>query len=319
MSQTNHEVTIIQQPALIQCDFESAKAYLAGRLQEYQGVIFTEDTKTDAKKTVADLRKEKKFFEDCVKEAKGEYMKPFEAFWEQAKELIEMYDQPINFINTQVAEFERKRIAEKRDYIKGLYDEYIGDMADILPLARIYNEKWENATTSRKTICEEIVSRRDEARNAVNAIKGMNSEAEEKALAIYKDTLDLSKAMLHISQYESQKQEIMAREQERLRQEEQERIRREERAKLEAEQRAAEAERRIQEEKEAALRQAQEESQAAVEAARKEAAQEVIDSLIASGEGETSLYEYRFSMTEEQKEKLELYLSSVGIEWEMIE
>lgn len=318
MSQTNHEVTITQQPALIQCDFETAKAYLEERLKEYQGVIFTEDTKADAKKTVAELRKEKKAFEDRVKEAKKEYMEPFDIFLGQAQELIEMYERPITFINTQVADFERKRIAEKQEYIKSLYDEYIGDMAEILPLSRIYNEKWENATTSKKAICDEIVGRRDEARNAISAIKGMNSEAEDKALAIYKDTLDLSKAMLHISQYEAQKQEIMAREQERLRQEEQERIRREERAKLEAEQRAIEAERRAQEEKEEALRQAEIEAQAAVEAAKEEAAQEVIDSLIASGEGEANLYEYRLSLTEEQKEKLELYLNSVGIDWEMI-
>lgn len=318
MSQTNYEVTITQQPAIIQCDFETVKSYLADRLQEYQGVIFTEDTKTDAKKTVADLRKEKKAFEDRVKEVKVEYMKPFNTFYSQANELIEMFDQPINFINTQIAEFERKRIAEKRDYIKGLYDEYIGDMAEILPLSRIYNNKWENATTSKKAICDEIVSRRDEARNAINAIKGMHSEAEEKSLEIYKETLDLSKAMLHISQYEAQKQEIMAREQEHLRQEEQERIRREERAKLEAEQRAIEAERRAQEDKEEALRQAEAEAQAAVAAAREEAAQEVIDSLIAQGDGETNLYEYRMSLSVEQKEKLEIYLDSVGIEWEMI-
>lgn len=317
MSQ-NHEVIITQQPALIQCDFETAKAYLASRLEEYQDIVFTEETKADAKKTVAELRKEKKGFSDRVKVAKEEYMKPFNLFMEQAQELIEMYDQPINFINIQIAEFERKRIAEKQAYIKSLYDEFIGDMAEFLPLARIYNEKWENATTSKKAICDEIVSRRDEARNAISAIRNMNSEAAEKAISIYKDTLDLSKAMLHISQYEAQKQEIMAREQERLRQEEQERIRREERAKLEAEQRIIEAEKRAQEEKEAALRHAEAESEAAVAAAREEAAQEVIDSLIASGDGETSLYEYRLAMTEEQKEKLELYLASVGIEWEMI-
>ncbi|MCH5271606.1 MAG: DUF1351 domain-containing protein [Lachnospiraceae bacterium] len=318
MSQTNHEVTITQQPALIQCDFEKAKAYLAERLQEYQGVIFTEDTKADAKKTVAELRKEKKAFEDRVKEVKKEYMKPFEVFHGQAQELIEMYEQPITFINTQVADFERKRVAERQEYIKNLYNEFICDMAEVLPLSRIYNEKWENATTSKKAICDEIIGWRDEARNAINAIKGMHSEAEEKALAIYMDTLDLSKAMLHISQYEAQKQEIMAREQERLRQEEQERIRREERAKLEAEQRAIEAERRAQEEKEAALRQAEAETEAAVAAAREEAAQEVIDSLIAMGDGVANLYEYRLSMTDEQKEKLELYLNSVGIDWEMI-
>lgn len=310
----NHEVTITQSPALIQCDFESVKAYLAERLQDYQGVIFTEETKTDAKKTVAELRKEKKAFEDRVKEAKSEYMKPFEVFWGQAKELIEMYEEPITFINGQVSEFERKRIEEKREYIKNLYNEYIGDMAEYVPLSRIYNDKWENATTSRKAICEEIAKYRDEARNAICAIKNMHSDAEEKAIAIYKETLDLSKSMLHISQYESQKQEIMSREQERLRQEEQERIRREERAKLEAEQRAIEAEKRAQEEKEAALRQAE----AEVVVAREEAAQEVIDSLIPNMEGETTLYEYRISLSGDAKAKLEMYMDSVGIEWELM-
>lgn len=313
MSQ-NHEVIITQQPALIQCDFDTVKSYLAERLQEYQGVIFTEDTKSDAKKTVAELRKEKKAFENRVKEAKADYMKPFEIFYGQAKELIEMYEQPINFISSQVAEFERKRITEKQEYIKNLYNEYIGDMAEYVPLARIYNEKWENVTTSRKAICEEIAGRRDEARNAICAIKNMNSEAEEKAISIYKETLDLSKAMLHISQYEAQKQEIMAREQERLHQEEQDRIRREERTKLEAEQRIIEAERRAQEEKDAALRWAE----AEVEAAREEGAREVIDSLIPDAEREMSLYEYRISLSDDAKMKLEMYMDSVGIEWELM-
>ena len=100
----------------------------------------------------------------------------------------------------------------------------------------------------------------------------------------------------------------MSREQERLRQEEQERIRREERAKLEAEQRAIEAERRAQEEKEAAI-----------ESAREEAAQEVIDGLIPDMDGETSLYEYRISLSEDAKKKLEMYMDSVGIEWELMQ
>ncbi len=72
-------------------------------------------------------------------------------------------------------------------------------------------------------------------------------------------------------------------------------------------------------EKEDALRQAEAEKIAAVEQAREDAAQEVIESFIPDIEGEENLYEYRISLSNDAKEKLEMYMDSVGIEWEMIE
>ncbi len=307
----NNVVVVTQTSGVINCDFEAGKAYLRKRLEEYQGVIFTEDTKAAAKKAVADLRKEKKAFSDRVKEVKAEYMIPFEKFANEAMELIEMYDEPINFINSQIEEFEKKRVEEKKMLINQLYEECIAEMAEILPMAKIYNSKWENATTSQKAIREELMGRKEDAKKAIAAIKEMNSEVEEIALNMYKESYDLTKCILYINQHEQQKREILAREQERIRREEEERIRREEREKMEAE-------RRAQAEKEAALRKAEEEKIAAVEAARAEAAQEVIDSFIPDTEGTTNLYEYRCSLTADQKEKLERFMDSVGIEWEMI-
>lgn len=307
----NYEVSVTQQAGVINCDFDAARAYLNNRLAEYRGIIFTEDTKKSAKETVASLRKEQKIFSDRVKEVKKEYMAPLETFLDQARELAGMYDEPINFINGQVADFERKRVEEKKQIIRQLYEECICDMADFLPLEKIYNSKWENATTNQKAIRAELMTRKEDAKKAIAAIKEMHSEVEEIALNMYKESFDLTKSILYINQHEKQKAEILAREQERIRREEEERIRREEREKIEAE-------RRAQEEKEAVLRQAEEEKIAAVEAAKAEAAQEVIDSLIPDAVGETSLYEYRMSLTEDQKEKLEMYLDSVGIEWEMM-
>lgn len=309
--ENNNMVVVTQQSGVINCDFEGAKAYLRGRLEEYQGVVFTEDSKTAAKKVVADLRKEKKAFSDRVKEVKAEYMAPFEAFFEQAKELVEMYDEPINFINGQVEEFEKKRVEEKKQLIIQLYEECIADMKDFLPLAKLYNPKWENATTTQKAIREELMTRKEEAKKAIAAIKEMHSDVEEIALNMYKESFDLTKSILYINQYEKQKAEIRAREQERIRREEEERIRREEREKMEAE-------RRAQEEKEAALRKAEEEKIAAVEAAKAETAQEVIDSFIPSTEGQTSLFEYRMALTPDAKEKLERFMDSIGIDWELI-
>jgi hypothetical protein len=55
-----------------------------------------------------------------------------------------------------------------------------------------------------------------------------------------------------------------------------------------------------------------------VEQAKAEAAQEVIDSMIPDDGDETELYEYRISLSADAKEKLEMYMDSVGIEWEMM-
>lgn len=81
----NYEVQVQQQTGKITCDFEGAKAYLSARLDEYRNVIFTEDSKKDAKATVASLRKEKKAFADKVKEVRDEYMKPLQEFADKAK------------------------------------------------------------------------------------------------------------------------------------------------------------------------------------------------------------------------------------------
>lgn len=310
----NNNVVITQQGTVINCDFESAKAYLRGRLEQFNGVLFTEDMKKDAKQTVADLRKEKKELIDRVKDVKKEYMRPFDEFNAQAMELIEMYDEPINFINEQVADYERKRIEEKKVFIQGLYDEFIGCdelMKEYLPLEKIYNPKWENATTNRKAICTELDEYVTKTREAIQSIKAMNSDVEEIALNMYKETFDITKCILYINNHERQKAEILAREQERIRREEEERIRREEREKMEAE-------RKAQEQIEMLRREAEIDKERAVEEARQEAAQEVIDGFIPNVEGEANLYEYRMSLTPDAKNKLEMYLDSVGIEWEMM-
>jgi hypothetical protein len=245
-----------------------------------------------------------------VKEVKNEYMKPFNEFNVQATELIEMYDEPIDFINGQVADYERKRIEEKKAFIQELYDEFIGCdevMKEYLPLEKIYNPKWENATTNRKAILTEMDEYLNKTKEAIESIKAMNSDVEEIALKMYKETFDTTKCILYINNHERQKAEILAREQERIRREEEERIRREEREKMEAE-------RKAQEQIEMLRREAEIDKERAVA----EAQQEVVDSLIPNLEGQSNLYEYRMSLTDDAKEKLEMYLDSVGIEWEMM-
>lgn len=310
-----NEITavITQERAKISCNFDQVKQAIQETLAEYKGAVFTEDSKTYAKKHVASLRAKKKDLQDNLREAKKEYMKPWDEFEGQAKELIALYDEPINLINGQVQEFEANRIAKKRELIQGLYAELVPEeLREYIPLDRIYNTKWENATVKEKEIRGEISDIFNKVGKDIDTIRSMESDAVENALAGYRVSLDLTEAITYINNYERQKQEIIAKEQERRRKEEEERIRWEERERALAEQRAAE-------EKEEALRKAEEEKEQEVEQAKAEAQQEFIDSLIPDDVNEDSeLYEYRIALSADAKNKLEMYMDSVGIEWEVI-
>lgn len=303
---------ITQESAKISCNFEQVEKAIQNTLSEYKGAVFTEDSKTYAKKIVASLRAQKKNLQDSLRDEKKKFMQPWDEFEARAKQLIAMYDEPIDLINGQVQAFEENRIAEKKRLIEQIYSELVPEeLASYISLQQIYNQKWENATVKEKEIRQEIIEISEKTQKDIETISSMESDAVPKALSMYQTSRDLSEAVSYINSYERQKQEILAKEQERKRQEEEERIRREEREKLLAEQRAKE-------EQEAALQQAEIEKNAAVEQAKEEAAQEVIDSLIPDVNGETTLYEYRLSLSDDAKAKLEMYLDSVGIEWELI-
>lgn len=200
----------------VSLNFEEAKAFLEGQLANYQGIIFTEDTKKDAKNTVADLRKQKKAFQDRVKDVKKEYCLPLDNFLAQAKQLEAMFDEPINFITTQIEDFEAKRIAEKKEAINQAYLEVVPEeLRTVVVLSKIYDSKWENATTTLKQIKDDMSASVCNARSAVETIKAMKSDMETKALVIYSETFDLAQAINFIHRYEEEKKEIL--EQERIR------------------------------------------------------------------------------------------------------
>lgn len=319
---TEVRAVITQQEGTISCNFAEVEAYIKDRLKEYDGAVFTEESKGYAKKELAKLRAEKKELNDNLRDAKKKYMAPWDAFEPKAKELINLFDEPITLIDGQVKAFEEDRVSKKKALIEAIYTELVGDLADIIPLERIYNPKWDNATTKEKAIREEVLAQATAARIALDTIHGMHSDAGSKALDVYKQTLSLPEAISCINAYEAQKAEILRKEQEQQREEELERIRREEREKLEAERKALEereAQRRAAEEAlEAQRRQLEAEKQAAVEQARETGAQEVIESLTPDTEEDTQLYEYRVALSKKGKEAFEMYLDSVGIDWEMI-
>lgn len=212
------EVQISRNNGTIDFNFEDLKDALTAELELYKNLVFTEDTKADAKKTVAELRKLKKQISDKRIEVKKLYMQPYTDFEAKVKELDKLINEPITFISEQIDAFEQKRIEEKRELINEIYLELVSEREDIAGYAelnRVYDSKWENASTSKKTIQEAITSYLDSVDNDIAAIESMESEYEAKALMRYKETGVLSDALLTIRQWEKQKEEILKAEEEK--------------------------------------------------------------------------------------------------------
>lgn len=220
-------VLVDQKNGVIGFNFEEIKEVLKNGLKEYKNMEFTEDSKKEAKATVASLRKLKKSVNDKRLEVKKSFMIPYNTFESQVKELDALIDEPINLINNQIEEFERKRIAEKKAMINEVYVSIMEehpDISELLPIARIYDSRWENATTTKKSIADAITQHLERVEKDLATIRSMQSEFEDKGIEKYRTTLELSDAITTMNQYQKQKEEILKRqEEEKLREEEERR------------------------------------------------------------------------------------------------
>ena len=135
-------------------------------------------------------------------------------------------------------------MAKRKADIQALYDSVIGEMLEYLPLEKIYDSKWENASIKLPAVKKAMIEAIGKVYEAVTTIKNMDSEAITKALEMYKRDLNLANAVKYINNYESQRLEILRREEEKKRDLEIERIRREERERVTQEQQIREDARR---------------------------------------------------------------------------
>lgn len=170
---------------------EDLKKELAERLEEYKGLVYDETQVTAAKADRAKLNKLVDALEAKRKEIKKQCLAPYEAFEKQVKELIELINEPIALIDSQIKNFEEEKRSKKADEIRACWD---GMAAEFPPYEMIFNPKWLNASTSLKSIKKEmegILVDTVEAMKTLDALPEYSFEARD----VYKRTLDLNKAI----------------------------------------------------------------------------------------------------------------------------
>ena len=181
------------EPGSISFNFDELKTELTEKAAIYETMVFTDQELQLAKQTRADLNRVMKALNDERIKREKEFMKPFNDFKAQIKELIAIIEKASANIDKQVKEFEEQKKKEKLEAIERIWDEVINH-PEWLQCSDIFNTKWLNASVSMETVKKEIQEKVSKIETEIGIISDL-PEYSFEALDYYKRTLDLGGAI----------------------------------------------------------------------------------------------------------------------------
>lgn len=109
-------------PAIVSFNYDEIDKYLDEVLKKYGGLLFTDETVSECKKTMAELKKGKKSLNDFKIKTKKLLTEDITKFEDQCKKLSTKFDTVIDPIVEQADQFEIKRKEDKRIEIQTIID-----------------------------------------------------------------------------------------------------------------------------------------------------------------------------------------------------
>ena len=176
----------------IEWNHEEIKKEVAEKVSYYKGLVYTEDQVKDAKADRATLNKFVKALEDKRKEIKKQCLEPYDKFEAEMKEVLAIVNEPIGLIDSQIKGFEEEQKKKKLEAVKQAFAD--AGFQDFVKFDQIFDSKWLNKSTSMSSIKDQLNDRVMKIASEVKTINSLPAFSFE-ALAVYKDTLDLSQAI----------------------------------------------------------------------------------------------------------------------------
>ena len=181
----------------IEWNYEELKVELSQKLEDYKGLVYTEEQIKDAKADRAKLNALATAIDSKRKELKKKCLQPYEAFEAQIKDLLSLIKEPVTLIDTQIKDFEEEKKKKKLEEVKELFEKLkaeAGEELEFISFEQVFEDKFLNASTSLKQV-ETVIN------NIFNSVKcNLKTIAELKdytfeATEVYKETLNLNTAL----------------------------------------------------------------------------------------------------------------------------
>lgn len=234
---------------VIKWNKEELEAAVRQKIASYENVVYTEDNMKQAKADRAELNNLIKAIEERKKMVKKIINEPYDVFERELKEILALILEPVGIIDRQVKAFEEQQKEEKKKSIRSAYDEVIGDLGQVLPFEKVFDNRYLNQTYKLAAAQADIKAKVEKVHTDLETIDSLESKYKLNAKDVYIKTLDLSKALAENKRLSDLEEKLEA-EKKRKEEEEAERKRlAEEKAKADEEKRKAlEVQRKTEEE-----------------------------------------------------------------------
>lgn len=196
----------------VRWNYEEVKGWVQAGLDCYKGRVYTEDTVREAKVDRAALNKLANALDDKRKELKSAYLAPYATFEAQVKELAELVKKQSDSISEQIENFDKLRRQEKEAECRNLYDQFIGDLAPLVPYEKLQNPRWLNITYSLTQVMNDIRDRVAQIQTGLEALDALEIEPgiREQVKGVFLRDFDISAALTE-SQRIKERQEALER------------------------------------------------------------------------------------------------------------
>ena len=222
LNEKDLELVVSQEElGFLETNAKNIKEKVLAILPNYSAENYDESNIDVAKADKALLNKSAKALNDKRIELEKKFNAPFEEFKTIIKETTDLIKQASSKIDEVVKDVDNKEKTKRKEIIVKCYEEKINELKDILPLEKIFEDKWLNKGAFNDKgefkLVNELQDKINRVRNDLMAIGELHSKYEVELKNDYLNNFDLSRViakntelirkeeLLKVQQEESQK------------------------------------------------------------------------------------------------------------------
>ena len=144
----------------IDWNYDELKKEIAAAIESYANSVYTDDMIKKAKEDRAKLNKVSDALKKERTRIRKKLLEPDEQFGKEVQELTGMIQKAAANIDGQIKGYEERLREEKTAKVREFYEDNIHDIGKYLPFERVMQPRYALASTTMKSIKEEILALR---------------------------------------------------------------------------------------------------------------------------------------------------------------
>ena len=179
----------------IDWNYEELKTEIAAAIESYANSVYTDDMIKKAKEDRAKLNKVSDALKKERTRIRKKLLEPDEQFGKEVQELTGMIQKAAANIDDQIKGYEERLREEKTAKVKEFYEDNIHDIGKYLPFERVMQPRYALASTTMKSIKEEILALIQKVAEGIAILNEVDSPYAGDMKRVFLQAYDIGAAM----------------------------------------------------------------------------------------------------------------------------